>query len=220
MSQWMWYVAGAATGVVVYSIISALIRVPLTRAAVLEEVRKMLRGGVVEKTPGRGLQARGRLGQLEVTVDLADDHKRRGQSPMWRVLAVGPVRIEHPIEVTVGDWKGWIDSWMQLAESRSYPAHGGPALVGHSEVEPAPDHPVIAALQRHHATLAPGALHARPDLMRAEVRFSPRAADNRGLFAYLGTMAEISDSPGSRTRHEAAPRVPRTARTMVAHIER
>src|SRR5262245_40934761 len=57
MSQWMWYVAAAATGVLVYSIISMLVRVPMTRAAVLEEVRRMLRGGVVEQTPGRGPQA-------------------------------------------------------------------------------------------------------------------------------------------------------------------
>jgi len=219
MSQWMWYVAAAATGVLVYSIISMVVRVPMTRAAVLEEVRRMLRGGVVEQTPGRGAQARGRLGQLEVTVDLADDHKRRSQSPMWRVLAVGPVRLERPIEVTVGDWKGWIDPWMQLAEARTIPGHG-PMLSAHAEVAPTEEHPVIAALHRHHQALAPGALHARPDLMRAEVRFFPRIAENRGLFAYLGAMAEISDSPSNRTHREAAPRAPRTARTAVAHSER
>jgi hypothetical protein len=219
MSQWMWYVAAAATGVLVYSIISMLVRVPMTRAAVLEEVRRMLWGGVVEQTPGRGPQARGRLGQLEVTVDLADDHKRRSQSPMWRVLAVGPVRLERPVEVTVGDWKGWIDPWMQLAETRTIPGHG-PMLSAHAEVAPTVEHPVIAALHRHHPALAPGALHARPDLMRAEVRFFPRVAENRGLFAYLGAMAEISDSPSNRTRREAAPRAPRTARTAVAHSER
>lgn len=220
MSQWMWYVAGAATGVLVYSIISMLVRVPMTRAAVLEEVRRMLRGGVVEKTPGRGLQARGRLGELEITVDLADDHKRRNQSPMWRVLAVGPVRLERPVEVTVGEWKGWIDPWMQLAESRSIAsAHGGPTLTAHAEVAPTAEHPVLAALHRHHGALVPGALHARPDLMRAEVRFSPRVEDNRGLFAYLGVMAEISDAPTARSRREAAPRAPRTARTLVTHSE-
>jgi hypothetical protein len=217
----MWYVAGAATGVLIYSVISALIRVPLTRSAVLEEVRRMLRGGTVEKTPGRGLQARGRLGQLEVTVDLAEDSKRRGQSPMWRVLAIGPVRLERPIEVTVGEWKGWIDSWMQLAETRSIAsANGGPTLAAHAEVAPTPEHPVVAALHRHHAQLAPGALHARPDLMRAEVRFSPRVEDNRGLFAYLAAMNEISDTPSSRPRHDGAgtSRAPRTARTIVTHV--
>lgn len=219
MSQWMWYVAGAATVMLLYSVVSALLRVPLTRSAVLEEVRRMLRGGTVEKTPGRGYQARGRLGELEVTVDLAEDSKRRGQSPMWRVLAIGPVRLERPIEVTVGEWKGWIDSWMQLAETRSIAsAHGGPTLAAHAEVAPTPDHPVIAALHRHHAQLVPGALHARPDLMRAEVKFSPRVDDNRGLFAYLAAMHEISDAAAGRPRHEAGSRSPRTARTIVTHV--
>lgn len=219
MVQWMWYVAGAATGVLLYSVICMVVRVPMTRAAVLEEVRRMLRGGMVEKTPGRGLQARGRLGELEITVDLADDPKRRGQSPMWRVLAIGPVRLERPIEVTVGEWKGWIDSWMQLAETRSIAsANGGPTLAAHAEVAPTPDHPVIAALHRHHGALVPGALHARSDLMRAEVRFSSRVEDNRGLFAYLGVMAEISDAPAKSSRRDSSPRAPRTARTLVTHI--
>ena len=215
MSQLLWYVAAAVTGAFVCAGIRALTRTPMTRAAVLEEVRRMLRGGVVEKTPGRGPQARGRLGQLEVTVDLFDDPKRRAQSPMWRVLAVGPVRLERPMEVTIGDWKGWIDSWMQLAESREVPGAAGPMLLVHSEHAPPPDHPVIAALHRHAAMLCPGALHARPDLMRAEVRFSAKACDNRGLFAYLAAMSEISDSSVNRPRHEPVSR--RTPALVTSH---
>ena len=212
MSQLLWYVAAAVTGALVLAGIRALARTPMTRATVLEEVRRMLRGGVVEKTPGRGLQARGRLGQLEVTVDLFDDPKRRAQSPMWRVLAVGPVRLERPMEVTIGDWKGWIDSWMQLAESREVRGPTGPALTVHSEHAPPADHPVLAALQRHATLLCPGALHARPDLMRAEVMFSPKTCNNRGLFAFLAAMSEISESAGIRPHRDP---VPRKARSFV-----
>jgi hypothetical protein len=217
MPQFMWYVAAAMTGALVCAVIRALVRVPLARRAVLAEVVRTLRGGVVERLPGRGPQARGRLGQLEITVDLHVDPKRREQSPMWRVLAVGPVRLERPIEATVGDWKGIIDPWMELAESRVVPNATGLPLTLHAEQIPPLDHPVVAALQRQSAMLTPGALHARPDLMRAEARFSPHVGENRGLFAYLSAMSEISEMPSSRARHDG-PRPPRTARST--HVAR
>jgi hypothetical protein len=170
-----------------------------TRAAVLEEVRCTLRGGVVERPPGRGAQARGQLGQLEITVDLQKDPSRPRQSPMWRVLAVGPVVLERPVEARVAGWEGWIDPWLQLGETLMVPTGVGPEFSLHAERMPTFEHPVVAALRRQGERLGPGALHARPDLMRAEARFGARPEENRSLFAYLNAMAEISELPRTRT---------------------
>jgi len=158
----------------------------------------MLRGGVVESLPGRGPQARGRLSELEVTVDLFHDSTRSAQSPMWRVLAVGPVRFERPLEARVGGWQGWIDPWMQLGETLMVPAGVGPEFTVHSEHTTSLDHPLVTSLRHQGPSLGPGALHVRRDLMRAEVRFRARAEDNRGLFGYLQAMREISEMPSPR----------------------
>jgi hypothetical protein len=169
-----------------------------TRAAVLEEVRRLLRGGTIEKPAHRGEQARGQLGQLEITVDVQSDPGRPRQSPMWRVLAVGPVTLERPIEARVGGWEGWIDPWLQLGETLLVPPGAGPEFTLHGEQMPSLEHPVVAALRRQGERLGPGALYARPDLMRAETRFGTRLEDNRPLFAYLHAMAEISEASRKR----------------------
>lgn len=198
------WILGAVAAAAALAIADRLTRVARVRAHVLEEVRRVLRDGVIERAPGHGLQARGRMGQLEISVDLHSDRKRAPQSPMWRVLAVGPVRVEQAIEVRAGGWQGWIDPWMQLARRRMVRG-AGPELEAHSEVEAPLEHPVIVALGRQGPQLAPGALYARPDLMRAEVRFAASLEENRGLFAYLHAMAEISESTTNRLYERRAP---------------
>jgi hypothetical protein len=177
-----------------------------TRAAVFEEVRRTLRGGVIEKPARRGKQVRGQLGQLEITVDVQSDSARPRQSPMWRVLAVGPVAIERPVEARVFGWEGWIDPWLQLGETLMVPPGVGPEFSLHAERMPTMDHLLISALRRQGERLGPGALYARPDLMRAETRCGARPEENRSLFAYLHAMAEISETP----RRRAAPAATRT----------
>ena len=219
MNVLVWSISLLVAGVVALYIVRAVGRVSFTRSAVLDEVRRTLRGGLVEDTPGRGPQARGRLGQLEITVDLHHDPKRPKQSPMWRVLAVGPVRVERPVEVRVGGWEGWIDTWMQLAEARVVPAASGPEFEVHAERAPTLEHPVIVALRRQGPMLGPGALHVRPDLMRAEVRFASRPEDNRELFAFLQSMVEISETGTARVHREVTPRIARTIRaTSPYHV--
>jgi hypothetical protein len=117
---------------------------------------------------------------------------------MWRVVAIGPVALSSPIEARVGGWDGWIDPWLQLGETLVVPAALGPAFTLHAERMPATDHTVVTVLRRQGERLGPGALHARPDLMRAETRFSIRVDENRALFAYLRAMAEISEEPRTR----------------------
>jgi hypothetical protein len=112
---------------------------------------------------------------------------------MWRVLAVGPVKLERPLEVRAGGWKGWIDPWMQLGETLMVPASVGPEFTVHSEHTTSLDHLVVIALRRQGPALGPGALHVRHDLMRAEIQFRRRTEDNRPLFAYLHAMREISE---------------------------
>lgn len=191
-------VFGAALLVALAIALRVVGRVSRTRARVLDEVRRMLRGGVVETLPGRGLQARGRLSELEVTVDLHQDATRSAQSPMWRVLAVGPVKFERPVEARIAGWQGWVDPWMQLGETLIVPAGVSPEFTVHSEHTTSLDHPVVAALRRQGPSLGPGALHVRPDLMRAEVQFKLMAERNRALFALLHAMREISETTPSR----------------------
>jgi hypothetical protein len=194
--QLPWILGGAAFIAAIAITIQVFGRTARARATVLEEVRRSMKGGVIERAAGRGQQARGRFGELEVTVDLQRDPSRPRQSPMWRVLAVGPVAMERPIEAHVGGWGGWIDPWLQLGETLMMPRGIGPEITLHAERMPTLEHPMIAALRRQGDTLGPGALHARPDLMRAETRFRPRAEDNRALFAYLHAMVEIAERPG------------------------
>ncbi len=207
--QLWWVLGGVITIAVVGLATRGLGRSARTRAAVLEEVRQALRGGVIEKPAGGGAQARGRLGHLEVTVDLQSDAMRPRQSPMWRVLAAGPVAVERPIEARVGGWEGWIDSWLQLGETLVVPSGAGPEFILHAEQMPALDHPLIVALRRQGVRLGPGALHARHDLMRAETRFGARPEENRSLFAYLHAMAEISELPRTHAPRVTGPPVPR-----------
>lgn len=205
----IWIIAGAVALMVLLALVRRLGRTAATRQQVLEEVRRMLRGGLVENTPGRGPQARGRLGQLEITVDMHQDAKRTRQSPMWRVLAVGPVRIESPLEVRVDGWQGWIDPWMQLAETRGISSGVGPTLELHGDHLPELSHPVLMALRRQGPALGRGALYARPDLMRAEIRCGSRPEENRPLFAYLQAMAEVSESTVNLTLGDRLQRLPR-----------
>ena len=128
------WIAGAFAGLLACVVAGRLTRVSRTRRAVLAELRRLLLGGVIENSPGRGPQARGRLGELEITVDLHADPKRQRQSRMWRVLAVGPGRVEQAIEVRAGGWQGWIDPWMQLGRARSV-CGAGPELQAHAEIE-------------------------------------------------------------------------------------
>jgi len=174
------------------------------RAAVIEEVRRTLREGTLERS-GSSAQVRGRLGPLEVTVDLQNDVRRPRQSPMWRVTAEGPVGLEHPIEARVAGWEGWIDPWMQLAESLSVPGNGGPPLTLHADRPPSAGHPLVAALQRQGERLGPGAIHLRHDLIRVETRCSARLEENRPLFAYLHVVGEMAELPPLRSRSAGPP---------------
>jgi len=220
MPPMLWSVIAIALAIAAWLIVRMLGRVAFARSAVLDEVRRTLRGGTVERTPGRGPQARGRLGQLEITVDLHHDPRRPHQSPTWRVLAVGPVRVERPIELRTEGWQGWIDPWMKLVETRRLPLREGLVIESHSERAVPSDHPALLALEHHAATLGPGALHVRPDLMRAEVGFVAHARDNRPLFAWLQAMAEISESATTRGHRDAGGRVVRGARVRVLDSSR
>ncbi len=218
-----WMLWGALTLVSVSAavfVIRRLARVSITRSTVLEEVRHLLRDGTVQQIPGRGPQARGRLGQLEVTVDLHHDPRRPQQSPMWRVLAVGPVHVDRPVEVRTLGWQGWIDPWMELYETRTVPLHDGPSLEVHSERPLTAEHPVLMSALRHAPLLAAGALHVRTDLMRAEVRFAPTVTGNRPLFSWLQAMSDVSDSASGRNHRDGTGRLARGARVRVFAPER
>ena len=123
---------------------------------------------------------------------------------MWRVLAVGPVPIDRPVEARVAGWQGWIDPWLQIGETLMVPSRVGPEFSLHAERMPSLEHPLVAALRRQGAGLGAGALHARPDLMRAEARFSARPEENRPLFAFLDAMGEISELPYTRSGRKTA----------------
>ena len=204
----LWWVLGGAIAIAILVLASrGFVRSARTRAAVLDDVRRVLKGAVVEKPPGRGAQVRGRLGALEVTVELRSDATRPRQSPMWRALAVGPVAMERPVEARVGGWEGWIDPWLQLGETLAVPPGGGPEFTLHAEGTPTLDHPLVVALRRQGERLGPGAFHARPDLMRIETGFRSTVAENRSLLAYLNAMAEISESARTPAPGAVGPRV-------------
>jgi hypothetical protein len=205
-----WWILGGVLVVAAFAVATGgLGRAARTRSAVLEEVRRGMRGGVIERAAGHGSQARGRLGHLEITVDLQSDPGRPRQSPMWRVLAIGPVALDRPFEARIAGWEGWIDPWLQLGETLNMPPGGGPAITLHAECMPDIDHPVLVALRRQGERLGAGALHARPDLMRAEVRFAPSHDENRPLFAYLQAMVDISETPRARSSRGKARPAPR-----------
>ena len=216
MSEFVWIVPAATGALAALIFLRGSGRAARTRAEVLEEVRRSLRGGVLDEHSGRIPQARGRIGELEITVDLHADSARPAQSLMWRVLAVGPVGIDRPIEVRIADWKGWIDPWLQLGESVRVPAGMGPEFTVHAEHSIHLDHPIVTALRRQGAGLGPGVFHARPDLMRAEVRFGNRIEDNRPLFSFLHAMGEISATAGRR--YAAASTAVRAARATSRRI--
>jgi hypothetical protein len=199
----LWWGAAALALTAMLLLLRTSRRTARVRDLVLEKTRRTLMRGVIEVLPGRGPQLRGRIGQLEVTVDLHEDPERRRQSPMWRVMAVGPVRLQRPIEAHVWGWEGWIDPWTELGEILPVPAGPGPAFTVHSEARASLDHPLVTVLRRQPATLAAGALLARPDLMRAEVRFRPRAEDNRSLIHYLHAMTEVAEGIEARAAEDA-----------------
>jgi hypothetical protein len=215
MSEFVWIVPAAIGALAALIFLRSSGRAARTRAEVLDEVRRSLRSGVLDELPGRAPQARGRIGELEITVDLHSDPARPAQSPMWRILAVGPVGLDRPLEVRIADWKGWIDPWLQLGESVMVPAGMGPGFTVHAEHSIHLDHPVIMALRRQGPGLGPGAFHARPDLMRAEVRFGERSEDNRALFSFLHAMGEISAGANRRTLTSPAARAARAASLRV-----
>ncbi|TMQ68812.1 MAG: hypothetical protein E6K80_13780 [Candidatus Eisenbacteria bacterium] len=196
MPSLLWVLAGAA--ILIVAVWGGVRRQGRTRQLVLEEVRRRLRGGTIEPLPSRGPQARGRLGELEVTVDLHHD-ARAQESKSWRVMAVGPVHVADAVEAHVGDWRGWIDPWMQKESALSVPASGGPPFTVHARQPLTMDHPVIAALRRQGPALGSGGLHVQRDFMRAEVRFDPHPENNRSLFGFLDAMAEISSLQPSRS---------------------
>ena len=199
MSPLLWSLATAAIVVLALILMGGAGRTHRARRIVLEEVRRRLRGGMIERLPARGPQARGRLGELEVTVDLHHDAQRRDESPMWRVMAVGPVRIAEPIEVHVGEWRGWIDPWMQMEKALSISSGVGPPFTVHAHCPLTLDHPVVVALRRQGPALGPGSLHVQRDFMRAEVRFDAHPENNRSLFSFLDAMSEISGLEPART---------------------
>jgi hypothetical protein len=209
MLLWWWVLGGLFVIAALAAVTGGLGRAARTRAAVLEEVRRGMRGGIIERSSGRGAQARGRMGELEITVELQSDPVRPRQSPMWRVLAIGPVALDRPFEARVAGWEGWIDPWLQLGETLRVPADSGPEFTLHAERLPDVDHPVVVALRRQGERLGAGALHARPDLMRAEIRFSPQHDENRPVFAYLQAMVDISEAPRVRPSRGASRLAPR-----------
>jgi hypothetical protein len=200
MAQLGWIAGGMVAIAVLVLLMRRLGRSAGTRAAVIEEVRRTLREGTLERSSGGATQVRGRLGPLEVTVDLQSDARRPRQSPMWRVTAEGPVGLDHAIEARIAGWEGWIDPWMQLGESLSIPGTGGPPLTLHAERPPDAAHPLVTALRRQGERLGPGAIHLRHDLIRVETRSSPRLEDNRPLFAYLHVVGEMAELPPIRAR--------------------
>jgi hypothetical protein len=208
MAQLGWIAGGIAAALVLVLLVRRLGRSAGIRAAVIEEVRRTLREGTLEHPGGGSTQVRGRLGPLEVTVDLQSDARRPRQSPMWRVTAEGPVGLDQAIEARIAGWEGWIDPWMQLGESLSIPGAGGPPLTLHAERPPNAAHPLVAALRRQGERLGPGAIHLRHDLIRVETRCSPRLEDNRPLFAYLHVVGEMAELPPLRAR-AAGPTMPR-----------
>jgi hypothetical protein len=199
VSRLLWSVTAVTVMIVALAWLRSAGRVPRTRRLVLEEVRRQLRGGAIERLPGRGPQARGRLGELEVTVDLHHDHQRRGESPMWRVMAVGPVPVVQPVEAHVAEWRGWIDPWMRTGQTLMVPAGIGPPFLVHARHALMLDHPVVVALRRQGPALVAGGIHVQRDFMRAEVRFGARPEENRGLFAFLQAMSEISSHQPDRS---------------------
>ncbi len=207
LSQLWWALGGVLAIAIVGFATRGLGRSARTRAAVREEVRRALHGGVIEKPAGQGAQVRGRLGPLEVTLELRNDVTRPRQSPMWRALAVGPVAMERPVEARVAGWEGWIDPWLQLGDTLVVPPGAGPEFTLHAEGLPTLDHPVVVALCRQGDRLGPGAIHARPGLMRVETRFCAKREENRPLLAYLHAMAEISELARTRSPLGTAPPV-------------
>ena len=134
-----------------------------------------------------------------VVVDLHHDPQRRHERASWRVMAVGPVRVADPIEAHVGSWRAWIDPWMEREQALSVAASGGPAFSVHARNDLTLDHPVVVALRRQGPALASGGLHVQRDFMRAEIPFDPHPENNRGLFAFLDAMGEISGYVPSRS---------------------
>lgn len=208
MSQYWWIVGGIVVAVTAAIVLSRIGRAATTRTAVLDEVRRTLRDGRIEREEGR-IVVRGTLGPLAVSVDIQRDPKRSRQSPMWRVMAEGPVSLERPIEVRVGGWEGWIDPWLQLGETLTVLNGSGPGFTLHAERPPRPDHPIVGALRRQGDRLGPGAIHARHDLLRVETRFGSRLEENRPLFAYLHVIGEIAELPQARFPRPAGPQIPR-----------
>jgi hypothetical protein len=205
----LWWIAGGIAVVVTAAIVLAgMGRAAATRAAVLDEVRRTLRDGRIEHEEGQ-VVVHGTLGPLTVVVDIQRDPKRSRQSPMWRVIAEGPVALERPIEVRVGGWEGWIDPWLQLGETLTVLNGAGPGFTLHAERPPRPDHPLVGALRRQGERLGPGAIHARHDLLRVETRFDARLEENRPLFAYLHVVGEIAELPQVRLPRPAGPQMPR-----------
>jgi len=204
MAQLGWIAGGIVAVAVLVLVMRRLGRMAGTRAAVIEEVRRTLREGTLERSGGNA-QVRGRLGPLEVTVDLQSDTRRPRQSPMWRVTAEGPVGLDHPIEARIAGWEGWIDPWMQLGESLSVAGEGGPPLTLHADRPPDASHPLVTALQRQGERLGPGAIHLRHDLIRVETRCSARLEENRPLFAYLHVVGEMAELPPLRSRPAGSP---------------
>ena len=199
MSLLLWSAATATVVLIAYWIVRQVSGVSRSRRLVLEEVCRKLRGGVIENLSGRGPQARGRLGELEVTVDLLRDSQTHRETPRWRVMAVGPVRLDAPIEAHVDGWREWIDPWLQMARTLSVPGGVGQEFTVHAEEALTLDHPVVVALRRQGPALGPGALHVQHDFMRAEVRFFPDPEKNLGLFGFLQAMAEISNREPARS---------------------
>ena len=208
MAQIGWILGGIVVVLVVVFAMQRLGRAAGTRSAVFEEVRRTLREGTSERARGATV-VRGSLGPLAVSVDLQNDPKRPRQSPMWRVIAEGPVALERPIEARVSGWEGWIDPWLQLGETLTVLNGAGPGFTLHAERPPRADHPLVAALRRQGERLGPGAVHARHDLMRVETRFSASLEENRPLFAYLHVVGEIAELPQARFPRPAGPPVPR-----------
>jgi hypothetical protein len=205
MAQLGW-IAGVIVAVVVLTLVGRRLgRAAATRAAVMEEVRRTLREGTLERAEGGTTRVRGRLGPLEVMVDLQRDARRPRQSPMWRVTAEGPVGLDQPIEARIAGWEGWIDPWMQLAETLSVAGVDGLPLTLHADRTPGAEHPLVAALKGQGERLGPGAIHVRHDLIRVETRCSPRLEENRPLFAYLHVVGEMAELPRVRSRPPAPP---------------
>jgi hypothetical protein len=213
MSPLFWYVAAAAGGALLCAVVGALLRAQSWKHQVLHAVAHRLRGGVVDHVRGHGFRARGQLGQLEVTVEMHRDSRRPTESPMWRVLAVGPVRIDQPVEVAAGGWTTDIDPWLERLAPIAVPSGEGPVLAVRAQ-QPVPfDHPVLEAMREQGAAITNGALYVRPDLMRAEVHVE-RHGEAGGLFAYLAAMSDVSER---RRARETGPRSPRTGHLHVVN---